>query len=143
MAEYRARPEVKAHAAEYHVENRDRLIAQMAEYYAENKEGILARQTEYNQAHPEVKWESTFRTRSIAYGFTPVVEPFTRDELIAKYGDECWHCKGEWSELDHHPVPVAHGGEHSIRNTKPSCVPCNRPGGTIRRLNQTDIGETA
>lgn len=116
MAEYYARPDVRAQRAEY-----------KAEYYADRKTST-----------PQLYWETGYTERSKGYGFTPIVESFTRDELIERYGDECWHCKGEWSEIDHHPLPVAHGGPHTLENTKPSCTPCNRPGRSVTRLNITE-----
>lgn len=161
-AEYYAanRDALLAQKAKYYTENRERIIAQVskhssrpevkaqiverkAEYYQENRASIRAHAAEYYQAHPEARWEYGFRRRAEMYGFEPAIEPFTRDELIARWGDECFHCKGEWSELDHHPVPVAHGGEHTLENTKPSCVTCNRPGGAVTRLNKKDTGEAA
>lgn len=140
----RTRPEVKARSvenkAEYYAANRERLLAVIAEY--QSRPEVKARIADYRAANPHLWWEYMYLQRMEKYGFTPIVESFTRDELIARWGDACWHCKGEWSELDHHPLPVAHGGAHTLENTKPSCVPCNRPGG-IRRLNRNDIGETA
>lgn len=110
-AEYSARADVKASKAEYN-----------AEYYKDNREAIRARL----QANPHVRWEADYRRRAIKYGFEPVVESFTRDELIERHGDRCFHCGGEWSETDHYPTPVSRGGHHTLETVVPSCVPCNR-----------------
>lgn len=160
--EYNARPEIKARRRDYQVkyytDNREAILASIAERQArpEVKARRAERWAEYSaqpevRAHrekyyadnPHVGWESQYRVRAKKFGFAPVIESFTRAELIAKYGDECAHCGGPFEELDHAIVPVAHGGEHSLDNCRPSCTPCNRKGGGVRRLAQTDIGETA
>lgn len=115
-AEYEARPEVKARKAEYRANNRDRRrTAWWPGYYKANKASILARRAEYKAANPQIYWESTYRKRSIEYGFTPVVESFTKEQLIARWGSNCWHCKtGPFEQLDHYLVPVRLGGAHSL-----------------------------
>lgn len=147
-AEYRARPEVKARqaakSAEYHAENRERLNAQSREYYAENRDELLAQKSEYharpevkervrdykserNADHPHFRWEGGVRKRAKRYGVEPVIESFTKADVIDMYGDQCWHCEsGAFDELDHFPVPVSRGGHHVLENVKPSCVECNR-----------------
>lgn len=87
-----------------------------------------AREAARVAANPHWAWEATYRQRSRRYGFAPVVEQFTRDELIENYGDACWHCGDEWAELDHYPKPVSQGGSHTLDNCRPSCRPCNRRG---------------
>lgn len=75
-------------------------------------------------AAPHIEWEHTYRRRARAYGNTPIVESFTREELVARYGDACWQCGGEWNQLDH-VIPVAAGGPHTLGNCRPSCTPEN------------------
>lgn len=118
QAEYRARPDVKERNAEY-------MAGYNAEYYAENRDRERARAAEHYAANPHVTWESNARKRAKHYGYTPVIESFTREELIARWGNECFHCKGEWTELDHWPIPTVRGGHHVIENCRPSCAPCN------------------
>lgn len=139
QAEYRAaNPEVKRdHHKRYYAENKDRI----AEYNAANREAISERgrmwraankdyirerAAEYRADRPEIQWESRYRFRIRRAGFGPVMKPFTKAELIERHGDACYHCGGEWSETDHYPVPVSRGGEHSLTNVVPSCMPCNR-----------------
>ena len=152
QSEYDARPEVRAHRAEYRgrTDVKARMAEYNAEYFAANREAILERQAEY-YARPEVKarkaeyyagnphtsWESGYRRRAKKFGFEPVIESFAKDDLIAKYGNECWHCGGPFEELDHFPLAVVHGGPHTIENCKPSCLTCNRAGGNVRRTNTT------
>lgn len=85
-----------------------------------------ARATEYRAENPHSEWEKHYRSRARAYGFDPAVRSFTRDALIARYGNTCFHCGDAWTELDHYPIPVGLGGEHSIENCRPSCMSCNR-----------------
>lgn len=126
QAEHRAHPDVKARVAEYD-----------AEYYAVNREALLERKAEHHAAHPHVSWVKGYQRRAKRYGFEPVVEPFTKDELIARWGDACWHCGGPFEQLDHAVVPVALGGHHTLENCRPSCAPCNRAGTNVRRTNTT------
>ena len=123
-AENRERLAVKH--SEYYRENRDRVLRHHADYAAENAETIKQRKAVYRTENPHIVWGMKYRRRAKEYGFNPVVESFTRDELIARWGDVCWHCGGEFVELDHFPVPVSRGGAHSLENCRPSCTPCNR-----------------
>lgn len=140
------REHVRARQAEYdkwhYQENRERKRDYWAEYYEENKVAILEQRAEY-RSRPEVKarnseymrnyqaenmhlwWEYDYGIRAIKYGFDPVVESFTKEDLTARWGNECFHCKGEWAELDHWPIPIVRGGHHVIENCRPSCAPCN------------------
>lgn len=48
---------------------------------------------DYRAAHPEADWRSYYRHRARRFGFEPVVEDFTKADVIELYGDQCWHCK--------------------------------------------------
>ncbi|WP_193043168.1 HNH endonuclease [Mycolicibacterium baixiangningiae] len=80
----------------------------------------------YPAANPHIGWESMYRQRARQSGFEPVIETFTRADVIARYGDACAHCGGPFDELDHYPVPVRHRGPHTLENVRPSCTPCSR-----------------
>ena len=71
-AEYQARPEVN-----------DRLRAYKSKWRAENAEHIA----EYRATHAHLMWECNYRKRAKKYGFAPVIERFTKPDVIAKYGD--------------------------------------------------------
>lgn len=159
QSEWYERPEVKAHRAEYKAEhyrrNRDAILAQQAEhrarpevrahkaeYYAENRDAILARMAEYHQANPHQQWVKGYLRRAKKYGHPAVIEPFTKDDLIARWGDACWHCGGPFEELDHAVIPVALGGHHTLENCRPSCTPCNAKGSGIRRTNTNETENT-
>ena len=117
MAAYQARPEVRGRIANYQAEYRART-------------DVRERKSEYLKAYRAENvhkwWESDFGRRSAAYGFEPVVESFTKADVIARYGDSCWHCGGTFEEIDHWPLPISRGGAHSLDNCVPSCRDCNQ-----------------
>ena len=115
-----------------------------------NRASYAAATRRYRQNHPDREaarvaanphwlWEATYRQRSRRYGFDPVVVSFTRDELVERYGEACWHCGGDFEELDHYPQPVALGGPHTLDNCRPACVTCNRTAGAATR-DQVKVG---
>ena len=100
-------------------------LANRADYLAANHEQISARAAAYyRNAEPGVFWERTYRQRAKKFGLDPVMDHFTRAELIAKWGDACYLCGGDWDQLEH-VTPVSRGGEHSLENCRPACEPCN------------------
>lgn len=104
----------RAYSKAYKAANRDRIRENRKPYDAE-----------YRLKNPHRQWESGYRRRALRIGFVPYVESFTRDELIARYGDACFHCGGPFEQIDHYPVPVADNGVHTLDNCKPSCADCN------------------
>lgn len=134
-AEYhlRNREEIRARQAEYRAENRDRLSAASREWYAANRSRVSARKA----STPHIQWESHYRARALRFGFEPVIESFTREQLTARFGDSCVHCGGPFEHLDHYPVAVALGGKHSLDNCVPSCAECNTsPSNSIRAMRE-------
>lgn len=118
----KSNPERAAEAVRsWWAENRDVALERQAVYRAENRDRINA----YRVDNPHLGWEPAYVRRAHLYGFDPVVESFTREELIARWGAECAHCGGEFQELDHWPVAVSKGGPHVIENCRPSCRACN------------------
>lgn len=95
-----------------------------ATYYAQNSLAIRRNARRYYQQTPSVWWEFAYRRRCTDYGLTPVVEHFTRADLIAQWGDECFDCGDEWAEIDH-VLPVRFGGPHTLENCQPVCSSCN------------------
>ena len=110
----------------YHAANREAAVERRRARYAANRETEVEQVRAYQAANPHIRWESLYRRRVRQFGFEPVVETFTRDDLIARYGDQCWHCGGDFDELDHYPIAVRDGGPHALDNVRPSCTPCNR-----------------
>ncbi|NDV08114.1 HNH endonuclease [Rhodococcus sp. IEGM 248] len=70
--------------------------------------------------------ETRYRQRCRSYGFEPVVEPFTREQQIDRYGDRCAYCKTGAFETSDHILCVAAGGHHTLENVVPCCASCNR-----------------
>ena len=124
---YAENPDVaRARAAAYRAANPAQNANRMRAYYAANLETERARGRAWHAENPHSAWEAYYRRRAQKYGFDPVVEHFTRDDLIARYGDACAHCGGPFEQLDHYPVPVSQGGAHTLENARPSCADCNR-----------------
>lgn len=51
-------------------------------------------------------------------------------DIIARYGDRCAHCGGEWSTLDH-VTPMSWGAGTFAANCVPSCQECNEVRGLV------------
>ena len=112
----------------------------MVEWQKANQDHRADYVADYRAANPEVAWRGYYRVRAKRYGFEPVVEDFAKADVIELYGDQCWHCKdAPFEELDHHPIPVAAEGPHTIENVKPSCARCNRAGGRAARATREDL----
>jgi hypothetical protein len=71
------------------------------------------------------RWREKARARLVMYGHPPVLETFTRADVVALYGDRCRYCaNGPFEHLDH-VVPLCVGGHHTLINVRPSCAACN------------------
>lgn len=147
----RCRACLHAYQVAYREANRARLRAKNAQwradnpeygaaYYAENK-GLRTRyrrdnpevnrraQDKYDRANPHQRWKRHYQESALRYGLTPVVENFTKVDVIEQYGDACAYCEdGLFEELDHY-VPIKAGGPHTLANVRPSCTACNRAKG--------------
>lgn len=105
--------------------NRERVLAKQKEYEKANRAKIAERFAAYYAKYPEKRWVNSYQNRAKARGLKPVVEGFTKQDVIERYGDSCHYCTdGAFEELDHH-VPVAAGGHHTLGNVRPSCASCN------------------
>lgn len=127
-AEYRAanRDKIAAQQAAWRAANRARVNGVAAEWRAANPSKVRAIHAAHRAANPHTAWASGYRVRARKFGHTPVVEDFTRDDVIARYGDHCAYCTdGAFEELDHF-IPVKDGGTHTLDGVRPSCVTCNR-----------------
>lgn len=134
--EYRARPAVRererAYDAARHEAQKDQIHARQAEYRERNAEHITARQSAHNAANPHLAWVRNYRHRVTVLGLTPVIEHFTKADVIARYGDHCTYCEvGPFEQLDH-DLPVSRGGPHTLENVRPACIPCN-----LSKFNRT------
>jgi len=107
---------------------RDRENAR--KYHAENRGRYNEHRRARRESRPHEGWESDYRKRSGAAGFVPVVRTFTRDELVAYWGngERCIYCDGPFEEIDH-LFPVSLGAVHAVETVAPSCSECNQAGG--------------
>lgn len=120
------RPPAEFYAPERRAECKACTLARRAAYRERNREQINRGKREHHRKHPHLKWRYRYEERMREAGMLPLVEDFTRADVVAKYGDACAHCGGPFEELDHYPVPVSQGGPHTLANVRPSCVACNR-----------------
>lgn len=115
----------RRHRAGYRADNAQAIAEQERAYKEANRKAIAAQDRAYREVNPHKGWESRYRRRARRFGFEPVVETFTRADVVACYGDQCAHCGGLFEELDHYPIPVNRGGHHTLKNCRPSCASCN------------------
>ena len=85
---------------------------------------MTATTAEYRQSRAEIWWRDLYIRRCQQHGLTPVVDDFTRADLIARHGSQCVYCGGTFECTDH-VIAVAAGGPHILANVVPSCRPCN------------------
>ena len=121
----------------YYLRSRERILQKRAEYREANRATLAANQAAYRASHPEAfrrwyqenpgrVWVNVYRDRCRRLGIEPAIEDFTKDDVVAAYGDHCAYCAtGEFEHLDHY-VPVSKGGHHTLANVRPSCAACNK-----------------
>lgn len=129
----RANPEkIKAH----YEANRDKVVAANTKWKRANPDKVKASGRKRYRTNPHRFWENSYRTRCRKLGLDPIIVSFTREKLIAKYGDRCFYCDdGAFEVLDHH-LCVAAGGPHTLANVRPCCQACNiRKGLTTDRVD--------
>lgn len=112
--------------AAYRLAHRDAHLERDRLYRAANIDRARERERQYNVENPHVRWVYGYRKRCEGYGVTPIVDDFTKADVIERHGDSCFYCEtGEFENLDHF-VPVKAGGPHTLENVRPSCFSCNR-----------------
>lgn len=86
----------------------------------------LATDPAYRAKFRRVMYANTLKRRAAKRG--ALIAAVSADQIEAKvayWGDRCWCCGGEWSEIDH-VKPVSKGGSHMLANLRPICSPCNK-----------------
>lgn len=116
----RSDPEYRAKRNAQSLDANLKRYAEDAEYRAK----VLAASKRHAISNPHLVWKKTAIYRLKQFGFTPVAEDFTRDDVVRVYGDACFYCGGEFAELDHF-APLVAGGPHTLANVRPCCVGCN------------------
>jgi hypothetical protein len=66
----------------YRRANAQAIASRRRDYIAANAQAISSRQRNYRAANLHIEWESYYRRRARRYGFEPVVETFTRSDVI-------------------------------------------------------------
>lgn len=85
----------------------------------------LARSRDYQRRNKHKRWERLYRARCREYGLPIRLTPFTRQDVIDRYGDKCAYCKSAPFEQIDHAIPVIEGGAHDLENARPCCEKCN------------------
>lgn len=135
---------VAARKKAWHEANRERILEAKRAYQAEHGAELYARHREkrraYQKANPHIWWKDLYVRRAERFGFEPEVEDFTKVDVIARYGDSCVYCGGEFEQIDHY-VPVSKGGPHTLDNVRPSCAACNNSKGSteLEGLDAADL----
>lgn len=115
----------------YRAANRHRIREWSRGY--KSREDVKAKEKEYRVAHREHRraydaehvHARNYLRRALRLGIEPVVEKFTKSDVIARYGDHCVYCEtGAFEQLDHR-VPIKVGGHHTLDNVRPTCAACN------------------
>jgi len=122
---------------EYRVENKEVLDEKKKVYTENNKIAhIERRQRWYQKNSDKVKQKiysykkehkdqyRLYANKRVALKKTTVVEDFTFNDIIEKYGDKCVYCGGNFDHIDHY-IPLSKGGGHTLKNVRPSCESCN------------------
>jgi hypothetical protein len=94
--------------------------------YSTNRDPMRAHQDKYRLANPGVGWAASYRRRAKRFGFTPVFQMLTREDIVARWGDHCVYCAtGPFEQADH-ITPIAAEGHHLLFNVVPCCRKCNQ-----------------
>jgi len=91
-------------------------------WYQKNKNDVKMRVALYKKEHPEQY--RMYSNRRNASKKTNIMERFTNQDIINKYGNQCFYCSGLFDHIDHY-MPLSRGGSHTLENIRPSCERCN------------------
>lgn len=132
---------IRQRARDWYAANRERALANVKaykeadperkrrsdrEYRLANRERIDQRVKEWNAANRARRREISRKYTNARRGIVQMV-PFTVEQWAAKvayWGNRCWMCGGEWSDMDH-VKPISAGGADMLCNLRPACGPCN------------------
>jgi HNH endonuclease len=97
----------------------------LLDYFATDRARAGGRRTICADCRRDYDHERYYRCRCRLYGLQPVVEQFSRKDVVEHYGNRCAYCTvGDFESLDHF-VPVGAGGPHTLGNARPCCRSCN------------------
>jgi 5-methylcytosine-specific restriction endonuclease McrA len=122
----------------YWIANRERLLAYHKDYIKKNPYISRRKQKKYWAKNPE-KAEAFNRKRRARVNKVEHI-PYTKDEVLKKYGTDCHICgitidlnaprkagKKGWEHGLHldHLIPISKGGPDTIENVRPAHGMCN------------------
>lgn len=107
---------------EYIEKNKSAHIKRQNDWYERNKADVKARTSQYKKDHP--KQYQMYNNKRVALKKTQVSDSFQYNDIIAKYGNLCVYCGGEFEHIDHY-IPLSKGGSHTLDNIRPACEKCN------------------
>lgn len=127
------RSENPEYDARYRAENVERRLAYQAQWRATNYEYHREYLARWHAANPgyNAKWRAdnpdkkhAQNQRRRAREANVPHEPYSRTEILARYGDTCAYCDAPAEHLDH-VHPLSKGGADAPHNLLPACAPCN------------------
>ncbi|KAF4408628.1 HNH endonuclease [Streptomyces lycii] len=86
------------------------------------------RRTYYARLDTDKRHELTQRRRVEHYGAEH--EPYSRTEIMNRWGHKCAYCDDRAEHLDHF-TPLSRGGADAEHNILPACAPCNLSKGAL------------
>lgn len=79
-------------------------------------------QNYYRKLPPDKRHTLTHRKRAQDYGVAH--EPYSRTEILRRWGYRCAYCDARATHLDH-VHPLSKGGADAAHNIVPACAGCN------------------
>jgi hypothetical protein len=143
QSEKQQTPEYKAKRLKRLTSQREHINKRQREYYAANPEKWNKYYKDWDKSHPDAALARVHkrRARKLLNG----TEPYTRKDMLDKYGAVCYICSNEidlsisgkvgslgWENGLHieHVVPLSAGGPDTLENVRPSHGKCNLNKGT-------------
>jgi 5-methylcytosine-specific restriction endonuclease McrA len=133
----------------YWAANREKLLAYHKDYIKKNPQISRKKQKKYWAKNPE-KAEAFNRKRRARLNKVEHI-PYTKEEVLEKYGAECYICgtpidlkaprkagKKGWEHGLHldHLIPISKGGPDTIENIRPAHGVCNLSKGARGESNE-------
>lgn len=138
QAEKRSSPEYKEKRSKRLSSQREQINTRQRAYYSKNKEKWNEYYKAWDKAHPDQALARVHRRR--ARKLMNGTEPYTRTDVLEKYGSTCYICNEEidltvsgkvgsngWERGLHleHVVSLEDGGPDTLENVLPSHGKCN------------------